>query len=172
MTPPHFLRGGHRRQWWRAIRVRKHGLVTAAATPVALKQARGDRKVGRLDGATWLTSFAHVNRCTASDSITRVYRGCDLGESAPFEASIRAVGARLRGSWIRLATACRWPNTHRLGQLALRPRRQQMLTISALMVSVVLWTSRRVHASTVSRTRTCFTHYDITGEPSRPTIPW
>lgn len=29
------------------------------------------------------------------------------------------------------------------------------------MVIVMWWTSRRAHASTVSRTKTCFTHYDI-----------
>ena len=35
---------------------------------------------------------------------------------------------------------------------------------------VVMWTSRRVHANTVSPKKTCFTHYDIIGEPSKPTI--
>jgi len=44
--------------------------------------------------------------------------------------------------------------------------------LSGLMVSVVPWTSRRVHANSVSPTKTCFTRYDIIGEPSIPTILW
>lgn len=51
------------------------------------------------------------------------------------------------------------------------PCRQQMLTTRILMATVVLWTSRRVHANTVSRTKTCFTQCDIIGELSKLTIP-
>ena len=39
------------------------------------------------------------------------------------------------------------------------------------MAIVMLWTSRRVHATTVSPTKTCFTHYDIIGELSKLAIP-
>lgn len=51
------------------------------------------------------------------------------------------------------------------------PYRQHLLTIGILVATVVLWTSRRVHANTVSPTKTCFTQYDIIGELSKLTIP-
>ena len=48
--------------------------------------------------------------------------------------------------------------------------RQHVLTFVRFIVTLRRWTSRRAPASTVSPTTTCSTLFDITGEPSRPTM--
>lgn len=50
------------------------------------------------------------------------------------------------------------------------PMRQHVLMFGAFAGVVVSWTSKRAHAGMVFPTRTCSTHYDITGEHSKPMI--